>query len=101
MDGRRVLRLLRTSTLVLGVIICGLLVALWVRSYWSFDVFRGRLSTTTGVQCASTNGRLILVAFSTGGSWGLTWGSITDASMEQDLAFARLQKAHQTLLYFI
>jgi hypothetical protein len=93
-----VFRKLRIAFSVVCGIVCLLLLALWVRSYWSFDVFRWRLSTTTAVQCASTNGQLLLIAFPSRASLGWSWSSITDASMEQDPGFAQWQKEHQTLL---
>jgi hypothetical protein len=77
MNGHRVLRLLRVSMLVTSGILCCLLVALWVRSYYYLDQFSWPLSTTRGIEFVSLQGKVrcstlrLLPAYFQLSAWGL------------------------------
>jgi hypothetical protein len=54
------LNYLRIAVAILSLTACGLLIALWVRSYWWDDVIGGPILWPGGCSLASTRGRLLL-----------------------------------------
>jgi hypothetical protein len=86
---------------MLCLLCCGLLAMLWIRSYWTFDIFKWRLADTTGLQCASVDGQLLIVTFPTRTALEWSWTSTTDAriddSQKYDARYALLQYTREIL----
>ncbi len=57
MNRPRLIRWLRITASAVCLVVCGLLVALWVRSYWRLDGIRGPLSSTKQLYIASSMGK--------------------------------------------
>jgi hypothetical protein len=63
MDRPRIIRLLRIAFSAACGIVCLLLIALWVRSYWHEDTINGSFSNNAGFSCVAMGGRIILAFF--------------------------------------
>ena len=69
MNRPRILRLLRIGWSAGCVLVCLLLVALWVRSYWWVDIISGGLTNTRSFQTISCYGKLAVIVAPYGGFW--------------------------------
>jgi hypothetical protein len=87
------LKYLRIAVTALCLAACVLLVALWVRSYWSLDLLIGRLSKTTAIHGISSNGRLCLglAKFSSPAGFTWTWKSTTQRQLDAAAPIARVR----------
>jgi hypothetical protein len=66
MERTRIIRWLRISASAVCLVVCGLMIALWVRSYWAWDGVRMTLIGVPGdFQCYSCRGRVELDFFKT------------------------------------
>jgi hypothetical protein len=94
MERARISRFLRVAVTALSLTACGLLIALWVRSYYWLDVVRGQ-PLNAGVQLVSTEGCLVCYA-----SWGfdkLPWLFRSMPEAEIDAAIERQRKVAQLI----
>ena len=68
----RYLRYLRIAFSALCLIACGLLIALWVRSYWRTDSICGHVSATS-VVCGKSNWGSLILGTCDQESWEQNW----------------------------
>jgi hypothetical protein len=84
MECRRIIRFLRIGWTGLFAVVCAILIALWVRSYWRWENVAWGITTQQGILVGSQSGAAVLqyVAGATGGllKWQVQSLSVRDTT---------------------